>query len=86
MSAAAAAKQQHMTLPAATRRALDGVVRFGRARLDSQHEQFARLDEALPLPRVQLPRLPAARLLPAHLDLLASALAAEPIMPQRVSQ
>ena len=86
MSAAAAAKKQHVMLSAATRRALDDVVRFGRVRLDSQHQQFARLDEGLPLPRLHLPRLPTARLLPEHLDVLADALAAELIVPERASR
>jgi hypothetical protein len=79
MSAATAAKRQHVTLTTATRRALDDVVHFGRARLDRQREQFARLDADLPLPRIQLPRIPAARLLPSHLEVLAAALAATPV-------
>jgi hypothetical protein len=86
MTAAAAAKKQHVTLSAATRQALDDVVRFGRARLDGQREQFARLDEGLPLARIHLPRLPTARLLPEHLDVLADALAAELIVPERASR
>lgn len=80
MTAAAAAKQQKITVPAATRRALDDAIRFGRGRLDGQREQFARLDHALKMPRVLLPRLPVARLQPEHLDLLAGALAAEPVV------
>jgi anion-transporting ArsA/GET3 family ATPase len=80
LTAAAAAKQQHVTVPLATRRALDEVVRFGRTRVASQREQFARLDDGLPLPRIHLPRLPVARLLPEHLDLLADALSVEPIV------
>jgi len=78
LKAATAARQQHMTLPLANRRALDEVVRFGRMRVDRQREQLARLDELLPLPRILLPRLPVARLRPAHLDVLAAALAVEP--------
>ena len=81
MTASAAAKRQGVTLPAATKRALDDVSRFGQARLDAQRAQFARLDEALPLPRVHLPRLPVARLLPHHLGRLAEALAVAPILP-----
>jgi arsenite-transporting ATPase len=81
MTASAAAKRQGVTLPAATKRALDDVSRFGQARFDAQRAQFARLDEALPLPRVHLPRLPVARLLPHHLGQLAEALAVAPILP-----
>lgn len=81
LTATAAAKQQGVTLPLATRRALDEAARFGRVRIDTQHQQFARLDESLPLPRILLPRLPVARLLPEHLDTLATALAATPISP-----
>ncbi len=80
MTAATAARRQQITLPAATRRALDEVVRFSLVRVDGQREQFARLDDALPLPRLLLPRLPVARLLPQHLDVLAAALAAEPVV------
>lgn len=86
MSAAAAARKQQVTLPAATRRALDDVVRFGQVRLAGQHEQFARLDEELPMPRIHLPRLAAARLFPEHLDVLAEALAADPIVPEQGSR
>ncbi len=82
MTAAAAARKQKVTLSVGTRRALDEVVRFGQSRLDLQAEQFARLDDRLPLPRVHLPRLPVARLLPEHLDVLAEALAAEPTIPE----
>ncbi len=81
LTAATAAKRQEIALPAATRRALDDAVRFGRARLEAQRVQLARLDEALPLPRVHLPRLPVARLLPEHLVELAAALAVEPTSP-----
>ncbi len=81
MTAAAAARKQKVTLTIETRRALDDVARFGQARLDLQAEQFARLDDRLPLPRVHLPRLPVARLLPEHLDVLADALSIEPVIP-----
>ena len=81
MTAAAAARKQKVTLTLETRRALDEVARFGQARLDLQAEQFARLDDRLPLPRTHLPRLPVARLLPEHLDVLAAALAIEPTVP-----
>jgi anion-transporting ArsA/GET3 family ATPase len=78
VTAANAAKQQDVKLPMATRRALDDAVRFARVRLEAQREQYARLDDELPLPRVLLPRLPVARLFPQHLDVLADALAVDP--------
>ena len=81
MTAAAAARKQKVTLSVETRRVLDDVARFGQSRLDLQAEQFARLDDRLPLSRVHLPRLPVARLLPDHLDVLAEALAVAPIIP-----
>jgi arsenite/tail-anchored protein-transporting ATPase len=81
LTATAAAKRQGVQLPAGAKRALDDTNRFARARLDAQRAQFARLDDVLPLPRVHLPRLPVARLLPEHLDQLAAALAVEPIVP-----
>jgi anion-transporting ArsA/GET3 family ATPase len=81
LTAAAAAKKQGVRLPLATRRALEGAVRFGQVRIAAQREQYARLDESLPLPRILLPRLPVARLLPEHLDTLAAALAVTPIQP-----
>jgi arsenite-transporting ATPase len=84
MSAAAAAKAQQVSLPIASRRALDDAVRFGRVAVERQRLQFDRLDAALPLPRVHLPRLPIARLMPAHIDVLADALAAAPILPGEV--
>ncbi len=81
MTAAAAARKQKITLPIATRRALDEAATFGQSRLVMQREQLTRLDELLPLPRLRLPRLPVARLLPEHLDQLADALAVEPTVP-----
>jgi hypothetical protein len=60
---------------------LEEAARFGRVRIDAQRDQFSRLDTLLPLPRILLPRLPVARLLPEHLDTLAAALAAPPINP-----
>ena len=81
VTAAVAARKQKVTLTAETRRALDEVARFGEARVNLQREQFARLDELLPLPRIHLPRVPVARLLPEHLDVLAGALATEPTIP-----
>ena len=86
ISAAAAARKQKVTLSADARKALDDVAAFGRARLALQAEQFARLDDRLALPRVLLPRLPVARLLPKHLDVLAAALAVEPILSTSVVQ
>jgi hypothetical protein len=74
LTATAAAKRQGVNVPAATRRALDDTTRFARARLDVQRTQIDRLARALPVPQVHLPRLPVARLLPEHLDLLAGAL------------
>jgi arsenite/tail-anchored protein-transporting ATPase len=85
MSATAAAKSQKVKLSAADRDALDAAAVFGRARLAGQHEQLARLDELLPLPRLHLPRLPTARLQPADLVTLAAALGAEPLLPGSVS-
>ncbi len=81
MTATTAARKQGVTVTAATKRSLDAVVRFGRARVDAQRAQLDRLDRELPLPRVHLPRLPVARLLPEHLDRLAAALGTEPIAP-----
>lgn len=81
MTATAAARKQKITLPIATRRALDQAATFGQSRLVMQREQLTRLDELLPLPRLRLPRLPVARLLPEHLDELADALAVEPTVP-----
>ena len=74
MTAATAAKRQGLAVSAATRRALDATTAFGRARLDVQRAQLDRLATELPLAQVHLPRLPVARLLPEHLDVLAGAL------------
>jgi anion-transporting ArsA/GET3 family ATPase len=78
LTPAAAAKAQGVTLDAATKRALDGSVRFGRARLVQQREQLARLTERLPLPRVELPRLTTPTLGPVELEVLADALSVAP--------
>jgi arsenite/tail-anchored protein-transporting ATPase len=83
MTATTAARRQGATVTAATKRSLDDVVRFGRARVDAQRVQLDRLDRELPLPRVHLPRLPVARLLPEHLAQLAAALGTEPIDVER---
>jgi anion-transporting ArsA/GET3 family ATPase len=74
VTAATAAKRQDIAVSAATRRALDATTVFGRARLAGQRTQLDRLARELPLGQVQLPRLPVARLLPEHLDVLAGAL------------
>jgi anion-transporting ArsA/GET3 family ATPase len=81
MTAAAAAKQQQVSLPVASRRALDDAVKFARGIVDRQRVQFHRLDDTLPLARVHLPRLPIARLMPAHIDVLADALSVAPTVP-----
>lgn len=86
MTSAAAAKQQGVKLTTPTKRSLDEVVRFARVRVERQREQFARLDEGLPLSRVHLPRLPTARLMPADLEVLAAALAVEPVVPSRATR
>ena len=78
LTPAAAAKQQGVKLPAATRAALDASAAFGRVRLDIQRRQLARLDEQLALPRITLPRLATARIGPPELEVLADALAVEP--------
>jgi hypothetical protein len=85
MTAAAAAKQQQVSLPIASRRALDDAVKFARGIVERQLLQYHRLDDSLPLPRVHLPRLPIARLMPAHIDVLADALAVAPFVPGEVA-
>ncbi len=81
ITASAAAKAQRTSLSVTDRRALNATTSFGQARLSTQREQLERLDAQLPIPRVQLPRLATARLLPAHLRMLADALAVEPVRP-----
>ncbi|CAB4884078.1 unannotated protein [freshwater metagenome] len=78
MSPTAAARAQGVTLSRAAKAALDVSARFGRARMEGQQRQLARLDELLPLARIELPRVPTARFGPAELDILAAALAVEP--------
>jgi arsenite/tail-anchored protein-transporting ATPase len=80
-TAAAASKAQGLTVSAQGKRALDAAATFGRARLARQREQLARLDVELPMPRIEVPRMPVARLMPADLDHLAMALTAEPFTP-----
>jgi len=74
VTAATAAKRQGVTVPAAARRALDDTTAYLRDRLGVQRVQLERLARELPVPQVHLPRLPVARLAPAHLDILAGAL------------
>jgi anion-transporting ArsA/GET3 family ATPase len=79
-TAAVAAKAQGFTVSAQGKRALDAAAKFGRARLERQREQLARLAVELPMPRIELPRMPVARLMPADLDHLAAALSVEPVV------
>ncbi len=81
LTAAAASKKSNVTLDAADRDALQRTNKYGAARLDVQREQLDRLAALLPMPTLRLPRLPAPRLLPHHLDLLVEALAVEPSVP-----
>ena len=74
-----------MTLPKATLAALDVASRFGQARLVQQREQLARLRAALPLPLIELPRIPAPRLTTEHIELLASSLAAPVPEPRGIA-
>ena len=69
-----AARQAGVTITAAQRSALVASSRFGAARLLVQAEQMARLDDRLPLARLELPRLPTTRLESDDLDQLADAL------------
>jgi arsenite-transporting ATPase len=78
VSVTAAAKSQGVKLSAATKRALEDSVRFGRARQQQQREQISRLAEQLPLAQITLPRLNTARLDAADLEVLADALLVTP--------
>ena len=78
LTPATAAKRSGVSLSTADRAALQMSSRFGAARLEVQREQLQRLDTQLPLSRILLPRLPTPRLTPAHLELLADALAVAP--------
>ncbi len=71
---AMAARSHKLKLSTEAKRALESAARFGRARLDRQSSQIARLDEALDLPLITLPRLATPCLEPAHLAILADAL------------
>ncbi|MCU1360824.1 MAG: hypothetical protein JWN99_2113, partial [Ilumatobacteraceae bacterium] len=73
-----AARDAGVKLSAAQRTALVASSRFGAARLAVQDEQLARLDERLPLPRLELPRLMSTRLGNADIQLLADALGRPP--------
>ena len=81
MSPTAAAREQGAKLSRAAKAALDVSAHFGKARMDGQRRQLARLTELLPLARIELPRVPTARFGPAELDILAAALAVEPTVP-----
>ena len=73
-STAVAAKAQNVKLTAHDKRILDTSNAFGRARLDRQAEQLARLRGALTTPIVELPRLPTPSFGRHELALLAEAL------------
>jgi anion-transporting ArsA/GET3 family ATPase len=81
LTALAASRASAVTLSAGDRRLLDLSSSFGASRLQVQREQIDRLAIALPIPSVQLPRLPTPRLLPEHVELLAEALATDPARP-----
>ncbi len=81
LTAVAASKKSGITLDASDRDALQRTNKYGAARLAVQREQLDRLAALLPMPTLRLPRLPAPRLLPHHLDLLVEALVVEPSMP-----
>ncbi len=74
----AAAREAGVTLTSRQRTALVASSRFGAARLDLQAHQLDRLDAALPLARILLPRLPTPRLTWSDLEVLASALRGAP--------
>ena len=82
----AAARRSGVTIGAATKTALTVSSRYGAARLGVQREQLARLDDLLPLPRIELPRLVTSRLAPDDLEVLVDALGVEggrPATPAR---
>jgi arsenite/tail-anchored protein-transporting ATPase len=78
MSARTAARSQGAKLPRDLEAALAVSNRFGRARLEQQREQIARLDEQLGLPRVLLPRLITPQIGPADLERIVDALVTAP--------
>jgi anion-transporting ArsA/GET3 family ATPase len=76
-SPAIAARSQGLKLSPDAKRALESAASFGRARLDRQQEQIARLRASIDLPLITLPRLATARLDPGHLSQLADSLVGE---------
>ena len=72
---AMAARSHKVTLSASAKSALASSTDFGRARLERQRSQIARLSEAIGVPLVRLPRLATPRLTLHHLGELADALA-----------
>jgi arsenite/tail-anchored protein-transporting ATPase len=78
MATTTAARQAGVKLSAAQRSALVASSRFGAARLAVQDEQLTRLDQQLPMPRLELPRLATTRLGPGELEVLADALGSPP--------
>lgn len=78
MTARAAARSQGAKLSRDLEAALGVSNRFGRARLEQQREQIARLDEQLALPRVLLPRLATPQIGPDDLERIVDALLVAP--------
>ena len=76
---AAAASAQRTRLPAGAAAALAESVAFGRARLEQQREQLARLAAGVTVPRLLLPRLTSTKIVTEQLDHLAEILAAGPM-------
>lgn len=74
-SPAVAARSQSVKLSAASKRTLDVSAAFGRARLEQQRAQIARLHEALDADVITLPRLTTTDLGRADLSQLADELA-----------
>lgn len=79
-----AAKHQGVKLPNAVAAALAESVAFGRARLEQQREQIARVTAGVSSPHLTLPRLPISRLEHEHLEQLADSLAAAAVVPAAV--
>jgi hypothetical protein len=77
--AMAARSHKGVTLSADAKRALASSADFGRARLERQRHQIARLGAELDLPMARLPRLATPRLTIHDLGILADALA-EPLV------
>ena len=70
-----AARAQGVKLPVASKRALDSSAAFGRARLDQQRTQIARLSSAVAVDVITLPRLITTVLGRTELSQLADVLA-----------